>query len=1434
MSIKIQCPNPDCGKRYEVKDESLGRRAYCKKCGTMFTVEMRADETAHPKPRDSQDSLASLPISGDSKGSQDLPLAPPSPPADSRPTEFGRYSLVRRLGAGGMGEVWLAYDPDLQRQVAIKTLRPENALSTHHLDRFLREARLAAKLHHTNAVTIYQVGVEGQSAYIVMEYVEGESLDHAVAPGRPMEWREATRAVRDAAAGLAAAHKLGLIHRDIKPANLMRTTDGVTKVVDFGLARAQECQTQLTQQGSILGTPGYMAPEMWRHQDADARSDIYALACTYYCLVTGGPPFEADNFMALGYQHTHEPLPDPRQYAPGLPDAVCRILVKGASKEPAERYQSAAEMQAELDALLVAPPESFVFQSLMEKTQNSVGSKVQQSALEKSRLSPVVVAVADRWHTLGKWLKEALIVSSKAPQSALRKLRMLLVVATAVFSRVKATVENSLAWVRKQLHRYYRLLATLSGLAILLVMVLLFISYGFRNERQEGKEPIANAGSSSESTEEITASDRKAAAQEKAIIKMELGAAYCAKKNYRAAISFFTAVIKMPEATANQRVEALVNRGDAYGQNGDLEKAITDDTSVIDMPEAAANQRAKALVNRGGAYSRKGNSKKAITDYTNVVDMPEVSADQRAKALVNRGVTYGQKGDSEKAITDYTKVIKMSEVSTEQRTNALLNRGFAYGEKGGWEMAVADYTEVIDRVEVSADQRAKALMNRGVAYNQQGDWEKAIADLTKLIDMPEATVEQRADALVNRGFAYKRKDDWDKAIADDTKVIDMPEATAEQHIKALANRGTAYDRKGELDKAFADYTKVIDMPEATAEQRTDALVRRGDAYNRKGDWDKAIADDTKVINMSEATAEQRAEAFVNRGDAYGRKGNTETAIADYTKVIDMPEATAWQHAMALVNRGDAYGTKSDPEKAIADYTKVVEMPEAPIIRRAWALVNRGIEYGRKGDTEKEIADYTKVIDMPEAPAYQRADALLFRGMTYRDSDKAIADYTKVIEMPEAPVERRAMAFVERGVVYGKKDDHEKAIADLTAAIRLNPQSAKAYYKRGIAYAAKSEQAEKAAEKIGKALAYPTRIEFVQSPLSDVIEYLKDLHHIEIQLDIATLKDAGINKNTQVTFNIKGVSLRSGLQLMLKQFRLTYIIRNEVLLITTSKEANRDIADFTEAIRLNPQYAEAYFERGMAYAAMSQSEGVQTGRYIGKALASPTHIDFVRVPLSDGIEYLKDLHHIEIQFDVAALKVAGINENTQVTFKIKGVSLRSGLQLMLKQFGLTYTIQNEVLLITTPKEANREIADFTTVIDMPGATAYLRAEALSFRGMTYGQKGDLEKEIADYTTVIDLPGVTAYQRAGALVNRGITYGQDGDSEKEIADYTTVIDLPGAPAYLCAKALVNRGLTFREKGDLEKANADYTKVIDLPGAPANLTKKARELLDSPGKQ
>ena len=367
MSVRVQCPN--CGKSYNVGDESLGARARCKNCNNHFTISVSLDDTGsalasgsekeEPVANQSPQAKSSDGTSKDGTGSK----RPSGKEPTKQPKKLGNFVIEKRLGAGGMGVVYLARDPVLDRKVAIKVLPASLSRDEQRLKRFLREAQLAGKLHHTHVATVHQAGSEGKLAYIAMEYVEGCSLDRAVAKGKAMDWREATQVIRDAASGLGAAHKIGLVHRDIKPGNLMRTPDGVTKVVDFGLARAQQGDTQLTQEGALLGTPSYMAPEQWKGEEVDGRTDLYSLICTYYFLVTGHLPFEAESIPALAVQHQTGEFPDPRKHIPDLPDGICRILSRGAAKVPSRRFQTAEELVEQLDVLLACPEDSLEFGS---------------------------------------------------------------------------------------------------------------------------------------------------------------------------------------------------------------------------------------------------------------------------------------------------------------------------------------------------------------------------------------------------------------------------------------------------------------------------------------------------------------------------------------------------------------------------------------------------------------------------------------------------------------------------------------------------------------------------------------------------------------------------------------------------------------------------------------------------------------------------------------------------------------------------------------------------------------------------------------------------------------------------------------------------------------------------------------------------------------
>jgi len=267
---------------------------------------------------------------------------------------LAQYAIVRQVGAGAMGMVYEARDTDLDRRVAIKLLKlpegePDDAMLG---ERFLREARTAAQLTHPNVAVIYQVGRQGGVPFIAMEWLEGVDLARRVATHGPLPWAEAVAATCDAAAGLAAAHALGLVHRDIKPSNLMQTPDGTVKVVDFGLARFQGAESELTIAGSLIGTPSYMSPEQCSGGEASAASDQYALACTLFFLLCGRPPFEAPYMAGVLHKHIMEPMPDVRDRVPDVPEDVVHIVMRGAAKQPEDRFPDTLAMLNELRAVL--------------------------------------------------------------------------------------------------------------------------------------------------------------------------------------------------------------------------------------------------------------------------------------------------------------------------------------------------------------------------------------------------------------------------------------------------------------------------------------------------------------------------------------------------------------------------------------------------------------------------------------------------------------------------------------------------------------------------------------------------------------------------------------------------------------------------------------------------------------------------------------------------------------------------------------------------------------------------------------------------------------------------------------------------------------------------------------------------------------------------
>ena len=267
---------------------------------------------------------------------------------------LGKYQITSVLGQGAMGVVLKSRDPLIERDVAIKVLAEHLATDTAAAGRFLSEAKSAGKLNHPNVMAIYEICQEGSLTYLVLEFVGGGSLEDRLEERNCLPVLEATQAMIDACKGVSAAHAVGLIHRDIKPANFMRAADGSIKVADFGLAKAVgDTGRGFTQTGMVVGTPYFMSPEQCEAKPLDHRCDIYSLGATFYCLLTGSNPYEtSESIPQLLYAHCHAPIPDPRALNWALPEACTHIIARAMAKAPADRYQSAAEMLADLQALL--------------------------------------------------------------------------------------------------------------------------------------------------------------------------------------------------------------------------------------------------------------------------------------------------------------------------------------------------------------------------------------------------------------------------------------------------------------------------------------------------------------------------------------------------------------------------------------------------------------------------------------------------------------------------------------------------------------------------------------------------------------------------------------------------------------------------------------------------------------------------------------------------------------------------------------------------------------------------------------------------------------------------------------------------------------------------------------------------------------------------
>jgi serine/threonine protein kinase len=285
--------------------------------------------------------------------------------------QLGQYRIVGLLGRGGMAEVYRAYQPGMDRYVAIKVLPHADTSDPNFLNRFRQEARVIAKLEHPNILPVYDYGEDAGYTYLVMRLVETGTLGDLL-QGRPLPLDRIGKILNQVGAALDYAHARGVIHRDVKPSNVLIEESGNCLLTDFGIAKIVESTSQFTMTGNFVGTPQYASPEQGLGKELDGRSDIYSLGVILYEMATGRPPFDADTPMGLVVKHVHEPLPPPSSLNPALPPSVESVILKALEKDRLARYASASELVEAYNALLRQPAYGAPSQTVIETPETIV------------------------------------------------------------------------------------------------------------------------------------------------------------------------------------------------------------------------------------------------------------------------------------------------------------------------------------------------------------------------------------------------------------------------------------------------------------------------------------------------------------------------------------------------------------------------------------------------------------------------------------------------------------------------------------------------------------------------------------------------------------------------------------------------------------------------------------------------------------------------------------------------------------------------------------------------------------------------------------------------------------------------------------------------------------------------------------------------------
>ena len=931
----------------------------------------------------------------------------------TRDTIVGHYKIISKIGAGGMGEVWLAEDTELNRKVALKFLPTHHCQDEDCRARFKREAQATAALKHSNIVTIHEVAEHNGRPFFAMEYLEGRPLDEVI-KSKDLSVDQAVDLAIQLCEGLHEAHQSGVIHRDIKPSNIILDKNNRPKLLDFGLATVKGAE-KLTRTGSTLGTIGYMSPEQVSSGKIDQRSDLFSLGVVIYEMVTGKAPFAEEYDAATLNAILHE-TPEPMaQYKPGVPDYLQRVVSTLLEKDPGRRYQSAEEVLPDLKGLGVPGSRG------RAKRPSTPKQKLRKAILPTSVIALIILLVL----IIKPWRFE--IISDNPAVAAPRRLAVLYLknrgsaddeylsygitedlivdltrIGTMGVAPMPAILKykdsvGELDKIAQHLHVNLLLNGSIhkSGDLIRVSAQLIDVESGLNLWADRWEETSENLPHIKEALAQgisqalqIDTSVMKAAqvgtpdAENPVAYDHYLRGKYTFEhksdeSDVEVALGLFRKALELePSLLAARRGVAavLALRGQYDKANEELTTALEEarrrnlrPAEAEALLSLAETHRSQSLYDEAQEYAGKA---QGIS-----IELNDLAGEVRA--LTETIAIYQERGMYNEAAALFERVLEINRQLDDQNAMAksLNNIGNICFRQGDYAKGLQNYEQALAIATRVDDQRLMGLItgNTGSIYLYQGDYARALQYYEQALEIFTRIGDETWMGRItqNTGLIYSYQGDYAKALQNYEEALAIATRLGDQSVMGVitGNIGMIYVNQGDYARALENYEQALEIATRIGDQNTMARITQnmGGIYSDQGEYTKALQTLEQALEIATRRGEQNlmGRITLNIGIIYGRQGDYAKALQHHEQALEIATRIGDQNLMGEITGciGAVYSDQGDYRKSLEYARKSAEirLELGTPIDSSWASYTIAAIAANLGECDKAISTLGRVV-----------------------------------------------------------------------------------------------------------------------------------------------------------------------------------------------------------------------------------------------------------------------------------------------------------------------------------------------------------------------------------------------------------------------------------------------------------------------------------------